>query len=317
MRPLPPLNYFRSYLYVGRHLNLGRAATELNVTTSALSHQLKLLETQLGTKLFIRNGRGLAFTKAGKDLHVEVEACLTRLANAVENITRTESDATLVVNVVPTFAMRWFLPRFGSFEKTCCRLDVRISSKVIDFDRDGIDCAINFDRDGNDCAIHSGHPARSGNTMEFLRHESLIVVCTPSSITAAKPLANPSDLIYHQLLHVRSRLDAKDRLEDWDTWLRSAGILERGEYKGTVLANRSFLIQAAKSGAGVAVVDPLMVQDELKSGELIQPLKMVAKSKCSYYLSYPSKAPPSEKIVAFRNWLLKELPNEDLQYWNA
>jgi LysR family glycine cleavage system transcriptional activator len=301
MRPLPPLNYFRSYLFVGRHLNLGRAATELNVTTSALSHQLKMLESQLETKLFIRNGRGLTFTKAGKDLHVEVEACLTRLADAVDNITRAESEATLVVNVLPTFAMRWLLPRFSSFEKTCGRLDVRISSKVIDFDRDGIDCA-----------IYSGRPERPGHTTEFLRDESLIVVCTPNLITAAKPLASPGDLIYHQLLHVRSRLDAKDRLEDWDIWLQSAGILERGEYKGTVLPNRSYLIQAAKSGMGVAVVDPLLVRDELNSGELIQPLKMVATSKCAYYLSYASKAPPSEKVVAFRDWLLEELQHEDL-----
>jgi LysR family glycine cleavage system transcriptional activator len=302
MRPLPPLNHFRTFLVVGRHLNLGRAANEMNLTTSALSHQLKLLETQLDTKLFLRNGRGLTFTKQGKDLHVEVDACLARLASAVENMTREGSGAPLVVNCLPTFAMRWLLPRFANFEKNHARLDIRVSSKAIDFERDGIDCA-----------IYSGRPDRLGQSTEFLRDEPLIVVCNPNVITQAKPLSSAADLIYHPLLHVRSRLDAKDRLEDWDIWLQSAGIPERLGYQGIVLENRSFLIQAAKSGAGVAVLDPLMVQDELKSGELIQPLKMIAKSKCAYYLSYPSNGGASEKVLAFRDWLLKELREEETQ----
>ena len=299
MRPLPPLNHFRSFLLVGRHLNLGRAADEMHLTASALSHQLKVLETQLGVKLFIRNGRGLTFTKAGKDLHVEVDACLTRLAGAIDEVTREQGGSTLVVNALPTFAMRWLLPRFAGFEKDYARLDIRVSTG-----------AINFERDGIDCAIYSGREGRSGLTTEFLRDESLIVVCAPSAITPAKPLKRAADLMYHQLLHVRSRLDAKDRLEDWDTWLQAVGMPQRQDHQGLVLENRNFLIQAAKSGLGVAVVDPLMVQDELNSGQLVQPLKAVAKSHSAYYLAYPSTIEPPEKVLAFRDWLIAELREE-------
>lgn len=301
MRPLPPLNHFRSFLLVGRHLNLGRAAAEMNLTTSALSHQLKMLETLLGVRLFTRNGRGLTFTKAGKDLHVEVDACLTRLGRAIENVTRDQDGGLLVVSALPTFAMRWLLPRYAGFEKKQhLRLDIRVSTSTPgDFERDAIDCALYYGLSGQD-----------GPGKAFLYDETLIAVCAPSVITRAKPLKTPADLIYHQLLHVRSRLDAKDRLEDWDTWLQAAGIMERQGYLGMVLENRNVLIQAVKSGLGVAVVDPLMVLDELASGQLIQPLPMITANNCAYYLVYPTDgegARPAQEVAAFRDWIVAEL----------
>ncbi|HEY4074813.1 MAG TPA: LysR substrate-binding domain-containing protein [Herbaspirillum sp.] len=300
MPTLPPLNYFRSFIVVGRHLNLVRASGEMNLTASALSHQLKMLENQLGIKLFTRNGRGLAFTKAGLDLHAEVDACLTRLSHAIDSATREQSGNTLVVNALPTFAMRWLLPRFSNFEYDHTRLDIRVSTKWNNFEHDAIDCA-----------IYSGQAERAGMTTEFLRDETLIVVCAPTAITPEKPLKCADDLIHHQLLHVRSRSTSKDKLDDWETWLRAIGIKEHQDQKGLVLENRNFIIQAAKSGVGIAVVDPLVIQEELKSGQLIQPLSTVVKSSCAYYLAYPSSTPPPKKVIAFRNWLLKELEQDD------
>ena len=90
-----------------------------------------------------------------------------------------------------------------------------------------------------------------------------------------------------------------------------SGLPELQGHQELVLETRNLLIQAAKSGLGIAAVDPLMVQDELKSGQLIQPLKMVAKSSCAYYRVYPGVSAPSEKVAPFRNWLLGELQREE------
>ncbi|HEY4072808.1 MAG TPA: LysR substrate-binding domain-containing protein [Herbaspirillum sp.] len=303
MRALPPLNYLRSFQLAGKHLNLGRAAAEMNLTPSALSHQLKRLEIQLGIKLFTRTGRGLAFTKAGKDLHGDVDAGLMQVSKAIDRVSmREETNNTLVVNTLPTFATHWLLPRFASFEKHYARIEIRVSTKPINFESDEIDCAIYYGREGG-----------PGMISEFLRDESLIVVAAPETINAAKPLEIPTDLLHHQLLHARSRLDTQNRLEGWDAWFYAAGMPELQGQKGLVLETRNLLIQAAKSGLGIAVVDPLMVQDELKSGQLVQPLKLVAKSSCAYYLVYPASVAPSEKVVAFRNWLLGELAREEQQ----
>jgi LysR family glycine cleavage system transcriptional activator len=169
----------------------------------------------------------------------------------------------------------------------------------------------NFEHEAIDCAIYSGQPERPGLTTAFLRNEMLIVVCAPTTITPAKPLACPADLRHHHLLHVRSRSGAHEKRDDWDIWLQSIGIKEQQDHQGLVLENRNFLIQAAKSGLGIAIVDALMVQDELKSGQLIQPLSMVVKSNSAYYLAYPNNAPPPQKVVAFRDWLMAELRDEE------
>jgi LysR family glycine cleavage system transcriptional activator len=300
MRSLPSLNHLRSFQIIGRHLNLVRAAADMNLTSSALSHQLGVLESQLGTRLFTRNGRGLSFTTAGRELHLEVDACLTRLAKAIEAIGPQDAENTLVVNALPTFAMRWLLPRFASFEKNDTLVEIRVSTRNVDFVRDGIDCAIYY-----------GHEGGHGFISEFLREESLIVVCAPSFITEAKPLATPADLAQHQLLRTPERLDARDRREGWNAWLHAAGMPELLPAQGLVLETRNLLIQAAKSGLGVAVVDPLLVRDELASGQLIQPIELVAKSSCPYYLVYPSTSGQDRKILAFRDWLIRELHREE------
>lgn len=301
MRTLPPLNHLRGFQIVGKHLNLVRAAEEMNLTSSALSHQVKTLEAHLGIQLFARTGRGLAFTKAGKALHEEVDGYLTQLTKALERATlREDVDNVLVVNALPTFATRWLLPRFARFDAHYARVEIRVSTKSVNFEGDDIDCAIYYGRKGG-----------PGMTSEFLRDESLIVVAAPAVITAAKPLKKPADLKRHQLLHARAQLDAGQRLGDWNAWFRCAGMPELKGRQGLMLETRNLLIQAAKSGLGVAVVDPLMVQDELTSGQLVQPLKTVAKSSSAYYLVYPGEDGPPRKIAAFRDWLLGELRREE------
>lgn len=295
MRALPHLNHLRSFQIIGKYLNLARAAHEVHLTASALSHQLNVLENQLGVKLFTRTGRGLSFTKAGKDLHVEVDACLTQLAEAIHSVTQDGKEDVLVVNAPPTFAMRWLLPRFSSF-KDYTRVEIRISTLAIDFERDNVDCAIYYG--------HEGGPELSS---DFLREESLIVACSPSLITERTPLAAPADLAQHQLLHARIRPGAKFRQDAWTAWSQS--IVEPGpeDLRGLVLESRNLLIQAAESGLGVAVIDPMMIKSELQSGKLVQALPHVGKSGCSYYLVYPSTPKLPGKVAAFREWLTQEM----------
>ncbi|MDB5761982.1 MAG: hypothetical protein JWQ21_977 [Herminiimonas sp.] len=299
MPSLPTLNYLRSFQIIGKHLNLVRAANDVNLTASALSHQLNVLENQLGVKLFTRTGRGLSFTQAGKDLHVEVDACLTRLAAALRSVSPGEKENILVVSSMATFAMRWLLPRFSSFEKEYASIEIRVSASPVDFERDNIDCAISF-----------GNKHQAGLVSELLREVSLIVVCAPSAITEAKPLAEPKDLSHHHLLRTTAGFDGQ-KLDEWDVWFASAQASHPRKLRELLLENRNLVIQAAKSGLGIAVVDPLMVQDELASGSLIQPLQHVAKSSGAYYLTYPAASKPSEKVIAFRDWLVREMGKEE------
>ena len=291
----PTLNFLRSFQVIGKHLNLARASEELNLTPSALSHQLGTLESQLGLRLFTRTGRGLAFTDKGRDLHEEVDACLARLGVALRNARSADKKDVLVVSSMATIAMRWLLPRFASFQKAYASIEIRISAQPIDFQHNGVDCAIYY-----------GSTPGPGLGFELLRKVSLIVACAPSAITRDRPLNQPSDLSRHHLLRVKSGLDGK-RLDEWGVWFESVQMAPPPEAKELMLENRNLVIEATKSGLGVAVLDPLMIQDELASGALVRPLGHTAKARGAYYLVYPSTSPPSEKVAAFRDWLFDEL----------
>jgi LysR family glycine cleavage system transcriptional activator len=295
MRQYPSLNLLRSLEVIGRHLNLARAAKELHLTPSALSHQLNTLEEQLGVKLFTRTGRGLLFTDLGHELHAEVDFCLNRLRDAMQKVSAVNDKDKLVVSSLPTFAQRWLLPRFAGFSSTCPSVEIRISTSPIAFERDGVDCAIFY-----------GQGDWPETTSEYLREEHLILVCSPATISAERPLMKLGDLRHHQLL------SATNRINDWKTWFESAGMNKPDHPRELVLQNRNLVIQAAISGLGVALVDPLMIQADLETGKLVQPVSHTAKGPGNYYLVYSSSALPSPKVKAFRDWLIGEMHSESM-----
>jgi LysR family glycine cleavage system transcriptional activator len=289
MHALPSINHLRSFQVIGRHLNLVHAAAELHLTSSALSYQLGVLEQRLGVKLFVRTGRGLAFTNAGRVLHNEVDECLQRLWAAVQRVSTNDVKAPLVVNSLPTFAMRWLLPRFANVQEYFREIEIRVSIAEVNFERDAIDCAIAY-----------GDGQWPGVGCDFLRDETLVLACAPVALGAI-PILSVDDLQEHTLL------SAKQRPYDWAIWFKAAGRTPPKHARHLMLASRNMVIQAATEGLGIAVVDPAMIRPELESGRLIQALPCVANGGGSYYLLYPQGDENSLRISAFRTWLLNEI----------
>jgi LysR family glycine cleavage system transcriptional activator len=283
---LPPLNALRAFEAIGHHLSLARAADELCVTASALSHQLAQLEQQLQVKLFSRTGRGLAFTEEGRVLHEEVAACFGRLSRTIERIRPGNRRQALTVSMLSTFAMRWLIPRLSDFQQRNPELDVRITTSIalVDFQREQIDCAVRF-----------GAGRWPGVASDFLFREQLAPVCTPA---LAQQLRGPTDLSALPLLH------SKQRPDDWRVWLSAQGVSGGELEAGLMFETRNFAIQAAEAGLGVAVVDPALVADELQAGRLVLPFPEVLPGPNGYYFVYPDDSAPPQKVLRFREWLL-------------
>jgi len=291
LKSLPSLNALRAFAAVGRHLNLAEAAAELHVTPSALSHQIRTLEERLGTRLFERGARGLALSEAGRTILPGVLDGFATLAQSLRLLEPAADDNTLHVSMLSTFAMRWFIPRLVRFQQAHPEIEVRIATSVelVDFERGDFDCAIRFG-DGKWGGLHA----------DLLFPEKLVPVCSPSLPTRDDPLDTPADLKHHTLLHAQLRSD------DWRMWLHAAGIDDADAELGPVFETRNFAIQAAIDGLGVAVVDPHLVAEELKSGRLIQPFAELPISRGAYYLVYPDRIVGAERFIAFRAWLLSE-----------
>ena len=143
MAETPPLQAVKVFDAVARHLNFTKAASELNMTQSAVSYQVKLLESFIGAPLFLREARGVALSEHGRTVAPMVRRALSDLTQAFQSA-RAETTNLLVISTMQTFASTWLAPRIGGFQMhnpdIAVRLDV--SSHLVDFERDGVDAAI-------------------------------------------------------------------------------------------------------------------------------------------------------------------------------
>lgn len=293
MARLPSLNGLRAFEASARHLSFTLAAAELNVTQTAISHQIKRLEDEIGTKLFVRRNRTLALTPAARDYLPGVRAAFQDLRSATERLMRKDDDHVLSVSTIASLAAKWLLPRLASFQQTNPDIDVRIttSTALVDFIRDDIDAAIRFGR-GN----------WPGLRTDFLMDDELIPVCSPALLNGDKPLRNPKDLQHHVLLH-------NDNFrEGWQVWQTAAGLnLDLSKNHSLTFDLVLMTVQAAIDGLGVAVVSRPYVQDDIAKGRLVVPFAVAQQSEAGFYFVCPESTADAAKIVTFRKWLLKSV----------
>lgn len=288
---LPPLTALRAFASAGRHLSFQRAAAELAVTPTAISHQIKRLEAELGTPLFRRLTRKLDLTEAGRALLPEVAAAFDRLAGAVERLKASGDSGPLTVSAIVTFAYRWLAPRLASFSALHPRIDVRLeaSHRLADFARDEVDVA-----------IRHGSGTWPGLDAIKLLDDRFTPLLSPKLLDKGPPLRRPADLLGYTLLRDIPYFE-------WDNWFKTAGVRPPDSTRGPRFDSSHLAVQAAEAGLGVALVNPEFFADEIEAGRLVQPFPIVGGNGKSYYLVYPSAAADRPKIAAFRDWLLAEV----------
>jgi LysR family glycine cleavage system transcriptional activator len=289
------LNALRAFEAAARHLSFTRAATELNVTQAAISHQIKSLEEHLGLPLFRRLNRALMLSEEGQTLFPAVRDALDGLAEAADRLRARETGGTLTVSTLPSFAVKWLVPRMSRFQDRHPGIDLRISAKehLVDFARDGIDVAIRF-----------GGGSWPGVRAEWLAEEALTPVCSPALLPR---LRHPDDLAHTTLLH-EDMLPLRG-FPTWETWLAAAGVRNVDAHRGPRFSHTHLMLQAAMDARGVAIGLLLFADDDLAVGRLGEPLSFRLPTGFSYYLVFPPATADRPKIRAFREWVMEEMTN--------
>lgn len=291
-RRLLPLNALKAFEAAGRHLNFTAAAEELSVTLSAISHQIRQLEELLGVPLFHRTKKGLVLSTEGQLILPDVQEGFDHLASALSKLEARRGEGTLTVSMLSTFAMRWFIPRLPRFQEKYPDIEVRITTSIKPAD---------LEREGIDCAIRHGDGDWPGLTATRLFSESLVPVAHPK---LAVQLKTPADLKGQKLLHSQNRRD------DWRIWLSAAGIKDKAidPTIGPIFETRSYAIQAAVQGMGVAVMDPELVAEEIAAGRLVTLFDTTPLPLTNGYwfvcLQHMADAP---RIKAMRDWLVEDV----------
>lgn len=287
---LPSLNGLRAFEAAARHLSFTAAATELNVTQTAISHQIRRLEAELGIRLFVRQNRSLTLTAEAREYLPGIRAAFNDLRLATDRLLRKDGDRVLTVSTLASFAAKWLLPRLSTFQQAHPEIDVRITSStgLVDFRRDDVDAAIRYGR---------GH--WPGLRADWLTADELFPVCSPA-LLGNNPLQSPEDLAHHTLLHTSGAYD-----DDWRLWLTAAGLpSDISKQQGLSFDLILMTVQAAIDGLGVALGRTSYVEDDIAKGRLVVPFKIALPADAGFYLVSPQARAESAKLTAFRQWLL-------------
>ncbi len=288
---LPPLNGLLVFEAAARHLSFTRAAAELNVTQTAISHQIRRLEEQLGLRLFLRRNRALELTREAREYLPSVRAAFQDLRAATERLRHGMRDDLLTVSTLVSLAAKWLVPRLAAFQEAHPEIEVRIATgtRLVDFQREEVDLAIRHGR---------GH--WQGLRADWLMAEEIFPVCAPGLLTGPRKLARPEDLANHTLLHVEPGAD------EWQMWLTAVGLpVNLATRRGMRFDDRLMAMQAAVDGLGVAMGHAPIVEADIASGRLVVPFGAYQlPAGTGYYLVGPNATAESPKIAKFRTWQL-------------
>ncbi|WP_421877737.1 transcriptional regulator GcvA [Pacificispira sp.] len=293
---MPSLSALRAFEAAARHGSFRSAADELNVTHSAISHQVKALEENLGVPLFSRGGRAVRLTEEGRILFPVLREAFDGIVAGTDLLRRRQSGGTLTVQVYVTLAVRWLLPRLHGFAKAHNEVQVALATSYTDWDfaRGEVDAAILF--------VEHRHADLDYTPLGKAR---LFPVCAPSLLENGPRLREPADLRAHRLLNV---YPAK---HDWPDWLAAAGVTDlEPDLAGPRFDSYLLALEEAAAGGGVSLTTQAFVADDLARGRLVIPFDLKVDSRAPWYLVCAKERRNEPRIVKFRNWLLETVGNE-------
>lgn len=284
MHRLPPLSAIQAFEAAARHLSFARAAKELHITASAVSHRVRVLETLLGVTLFDRRNQRVALTAEGEVYLAPVREALERIGHATALLGNKQRRA-LVVSVAPAFAPS-LIRSLAGFEQSHPAIELQItpSLELADFSKGEADAAVRY-----------GAGRWNGLCRHLLSSEERVPVCSPRVM---RKLQKPSDLARVPLLHIVPRPG------EWSAWFMQVRVDGVRTESGARFQNSVLALEAAAAGLGVALVDRSIAADYLDSGRVVVPFAISLPSTNAYYLVYPERRDLDPRLIAFRDWML-------------
>jgi DNA-binding transcriptional LysR family regulator len=289
---LPRLPGLAMFEAAARHMSFTLAAKELNVTQAAVSQQVRALEREVGTPLFVRRHRTLTLTREGDRLNRAVSMSLEHIANTVDEIRGVTANPSIAIGVTFAVASFWLVSRLEKFRALHPNVGVHVVASDRGFDKiaDQVDVGI---------AFGLGH--WDGFTSTLLQRADVFPVCSPKYLRRHPEMRDPEHLANNILLSID---DNRPGLMDWPIWFSERGTKACGPIRRTLKFNsHPLLLQAACEGQGVALGWTLLVDDLLASGKLVRPFEETLHTNKGYYLLVRDSRTTLE-IRAFCNWLI-------------
>jgi len=297
MAHLPPIAALRALACAARHLSFTKAAEELNVTQSAVSHQIRHIEELWDIQLFERRPRQLLLTPAGERLAGIVNDFIDALGSALEDLKAEEGHTALRVEMLPSLAVKWLVPRLQGFRNKHPEVDVWLSTRQ-DI-RPSLGSTL-------DAVITLGDGQYPGLASWELMRDYVIPVARPRLLEEYGMPKTPADLCNMPLLLRHSGVLSPG----WEYWFDHAGVpaevYQPALREGTRFPDTNMAIQAAFEGQGVALARSAHIWEDLETGRLVRLFDIHCPSDVSVYFVCRADQVERPALIAFRDWLLSE-----------
>lgn len=274
----PPLNALRGFEAAARLGSFHKAAEELHLTQSAISQQIRSLESFVEQPLFYRSGRKVALTDAGADLLSTTQSMLQQLAVGIRRLDQYRKPNQLVVNTTPAFARHWLVPRLGDFHARHPQIDLWLltTDETPDMASQTIDIAVRDDL-----------TAQAECRFRVLLEDRLYPACHPALLQQPEP--------------ARTTLHG-EREMDWAHWQLQGGADVGQRSEGLNFSDPGLLLDAASQGLGVALVSQLLAGDARQNG-LLTPLSEQTVRGPNWSLLVHQQSERNAQALGFCEWL--------------
>ncbi|MBD8602184.1 MULTISPECIES: LysR substrate-binding domain-containing protein [unclassified Pseudomonas] len=291
-RDLPPLRAIQAFEQTARFGNLARAAEVLNLTPSAVSHQLANLEAMIGRQLFVRAARGVTLTPVGEQYLKDISGLLHSLEVATERAASDVSLDCLRLHSSPSFGLLWLMPRLEAFRVSHPDIQINLSCSYE---------SLHFSRDKIDVDIRHGLPNWPSYEVRTVRNEAFAVLASPQ-LLAKRPVVSAGDLLNKELIL------SEATLLQWPEWFAQHG-LARPEHPYALSFDRSYMtLEAASHGLGFALESTLLAQKYLSSGALVEVApESLSAAVAAHHLVFPKAHSSFPRVRRFLTWMEGEM----------
>ncbi|MDE2305810.1 MAG: LysR family transcriptional regulator [Gammaproteobacteria bacterium] len=300
---LPTLSWLRAFEAAARTSSFAAAAAELNLTSGAISYQIRALERHLGVSLFERLPRGVRLTPMGVAYLPPVRKSFEELADSTVGLFGGDGRTQITVHAPVSLAALWLAPRLPSFIAANPSTDVRLSSVIWDNP---------LPDEATDLEIRYGAGHWHGYRSERLLTQRIIAVCCPATrrtafAGGASAAGASAEALARQLIHIMGHEDH---------WLRVCRGLGLGDVRptaGPTVDTTIAALELASSGAGCALAHRVYAEPYLRSGRLVEAIDREFDDDHAYYVVTPERPRRIRREVqAFRDWLVARAAAESV-----
>jgi LysR family glycine cleavage system transcriptional activator len=288
---LPPFKGVLALEVVSRLGSVSKAADELNLTVSAVSHQIANLEEFVGCKLFERSPRGLSLTEVGRRFQRDISGALDLIAHAAQHARSAETIEVLRIHLSPTFASLWLMPRLPAFRALHPDIRVQLSSSHAEAD---------FSRADVDLDIRYGAARWTNLHVETIFTEKIVPLISPR-LKEKLSIRHPADLLNQDLIY------SDVNLVQWPRWFAAHGVTENPNRYALSFDRSYMVIDAAIQGLGIALDSYQMAQSALQKGELVEVFEAdLGIPVHAHHLVYPIQHAQWPRVEKFTTWLREQ-----------